>query len=120
MKNLRSRKFSLVLVDRARMNRARETAGEAALWRALRSGALGVSFRRQVPLGGRCIADFFAPAAKLVVEVDGPYHSRRRGGDARRDRVLGRAGYRVLRLDDELVRERLDEAVARIRAALAE
>jgi very-short-patch-repair endonuclease len=46
------------------------------------AGQLGVSFRRQVPLGNRFIVDFLAPVARLVVEVDGGYHARRREADA--------------------------------------
>lgn len=80
--------------------------------------AVGVEFRRQVVLLDRFIADFVAPAAKLIVEVDGPSHHGRRAADARRDRALGRLGYRVLRLDAELVRVAPEEAVTRIRAAL--
>ena len=38
--------------------------------------------------------------------------------DARRDRALERAGYRVLRLDAEFVVKRLPQAVGRVRAAL--
>lgn len=52
-------------------------------------------------------------------EVDGEYHRERVTADARRDRVLGRLGYRVLRLEAELVMHAPAEAVARIRAALA-
>jgi very-short-patch-repair endonuclease len=96
------------------------TRSEQTLWLALRGGQLGVSFRRQAPVAGRYIADFCAPSARLIVEVDGPWHRERRAADERRDRVLARCGYRVLRLDAELVVERLDEAVAQIRAALAE
>jgi very-short-patch-repair endonuclease len=62
--------------------------------------------------------DFVAPKAKLVVEVDGPCHAARARADARRDRALGRLGYRVLRLPAALVRERLAEAVALVAAAL--
>jgi very-short-patch-repair endonuclease len=53
-----------------------------------------------------------------VVEIDGPCHSRRVVADARRDRVLQRLGYRVLRLPAELVRCELGEAVASILLAL--
>jgi very-short-patch-repair endonuclease len=91
---------------------------EAALWRVIRGRRLGVSFRRQVPLLGRYIADFFAPEARLVVEVDGVWHSRRRCADARRDEKLRRAGYRVLRLEAELVLRALPVAVERVREAL--
>lgn len=54
------------------------------------------------------------------MEVDGGYHALRRGADARRDRKLARLGYRVLRVDAELVRMRIAEAVALVRAALAD
>jgi very-short-patch-repair endonuclease len=94
------------------------TSSEALLWSAIRAGRLGVAFRRQVPIGA-FIVDFLAPAQYLVVEVDGGYHARRRAADARRDRFLAREGYRVLRLESELVLRNPPEAVARVRAALA-
>jgi very-short-patch-repair endonuclease len=93
---------------------------ESTLWRAIGQGQLGVVFRRQVPVAGRFILDFFAPSARLVVEVDGAYHARRRHADARRDRALGRLGYRVVRLEAGLVMRHLSEAVARVKAALPE
>jgi len=96
------------------------TRSEDLLWRSALSGRkLGVLFRRQVPLlGGRYIADFAAPAVKLVVEVDGAWHGRRRAADERRDRALGRAGWRVVRLPAELVERELAVAVERVREAL--
>jgi very-short-patch-repair endonuclease len=102
---------------RARQLRSALTASESKLWEAIRGGRLGVCFRRQVPLG-RFIADFVAPAARLIVEVDGGYHRRRRTADARRDRVLGRLGYRVLRLEAAVVERDLAVAVERVRKAL--
>jgi very-short-patch-repair endonuclease len=68
---------------------------------------------------GRYITDFYAPAAHLAVEVDGGYHARRERADARRDAKLTRAGYRVLRLEAELVMRDLPAALGRIRGALA-
>jgi leucyl-tRNA synthetase len=62
----------------------------------------------------RFIADFLAPSARLVVEVDGPYHARHRFTDRRRDEKLRRWGYRVLRLEAELVLRDLPAAVTRI------
>jgi very-short-patch-repair endonuclease len=93
------------------------TFGEAALWHELRSAKLGVTFRRQVPLRGS-IVDFYASRARLIVEVDGGYHVERQAQDALRDRELERQGFSVVRLSEELVVKRRDEAVARIRAAL--
>jgi very-short-patch-repair endonuclease len=93
------------------------TDSEAVLWRALRSKQLGVEFRRQVPIL-RFIVDFLAPAARLVVEIDGGYHARRIRADARRDEKLWRAGYRVLRIREEHVAHQLPEVLGLIRLAL--
>ena len=94
------------------------TPSEEALWLALRGGALGVAFKRQVVLGGRYIADFFAPSVGLVVEVDGAVHRGRRSADARKDEKLRRLGYRVVRVDAALVMRNVDGAVAAVRLAL--
>jgi len=75
-----------------------------------------VVFRCQVPLLGRCIADFLAPAGRLVIGVDGGHHDEQARADARRDAVLARA--RVLRLDAALVERDIEAAVSCVRAAL--
>ena len=113
---MRNRSQTLQLI--ASELRASLTPSEAALWQCIRGCRTGVWFRRQVVIG-RYIVDFVAPSARLVVEVDGGYHARRVTADARRDRVLTRLGYRVLRLDAELVLKQPEAAVALIRAALA-
>ena len=102
----------------ARQHRSCLTESEAALWSALNARQLGVSFRRQVPVAGLFIADFLAPAIRLIVEVDGPIHARKQSADARRERKLQRAGFRILRISAELVLRDLGAAVALIRAAL--
>ncbi len=106
-----------LLAERARALRFAPTLGEARLWQQLRGSRLGVAFRRQLPVGDY-IADFAAPSVRLIVEVDGGSHRGRAAQDARRDRALARAGWRVLRLEEELVVRRLGEAVGRVRAAL--
>ena len=113
---------STLLAERAHAHRLTPTDSEQLLWqRALRCRGMGVEFRRQVVLGENFIVDFLAPRQRLVVEIDGrAYHDRRRAADARRDRKLARLGYRVLRLEADLVTYNLSEAVARIATALAE
>jgi leucyl-tRNA synthetase len=113
-----SLKFQPLLAERAHFMRHNMTETEQILWRKISGKQLGVAFRRQVPVD-RYIADFLAPSAKLVVEVDDRSHELRRTADARRDRALARLGYRVLRLPAELVRGNVLEAVVRIGAALA-
>jgi very-short-patch-repair endonuclease len=103
---------------RAHGLRSSMRASERSLWSCLRGRQLGVQFRRQVPLLNRFIVDFFAPAARVAVEVDGGYHGRRVKADARRDEALRRAGYRVLRLEAEVVSKDLTRAVALVRQAV--
>ena len=106
-----------LLAARATAMRAAPTASEAALWRVLRARQLGVEVRRQVVIGG-LIADFVVPCVRLVIEVDGSAHRGRCAADARRDRKLAKLGYRVLRLEAELVERALPVALARVREAL--
>ena len=109
------------MVDRAQVLRAHAarmrhapTASEERVWRALRGGQLGVVFRRQVVVGGY-IVDFAASSVRVVVEVDGEYHTERVAADAKRDARLARAGWRVVRVGSE---EPIEVAVARIAAAV--
>jgi very-short-patch-repair endonuclease len=96
------------------------TASEARLFEAIRGGRLGVTFRRQVPVLGRFIGDLLASEVKLIVEIDGGYHAERAAADARRDRALVEAGYRVVRLEEELVMRDVEAAVARVAAEIEE
>ena len=92
-----SRHRAQQLAERARTMRWAPTRSEASWWEALRGRKLGVRFRRQVVVG-EYVADFLAAEVRLIVEVDGGWHQGRERADARRQRVLERAGYRVVRL----------------------
>ncbi|MDA8431295.1 MAG: endonuclease domain-containing protein [Geobacteraceae bacterium] len=78
------------------------TEAEQRLWPYLRGRQiLGIQFYRQKPLGPY-IVDFYAPAARLVIELDGSQHyeedhARR---DADRDANLSSQGLSVLRFDN--------------------
>jgi very-short-patch-repair endonuclease len=112
---------SLKLRGHAAEMRGRHNAAEIALWRQLRAGQQGVWFRRQVVLLGSCIVDFYCPGARVAVEVDGAYHAEpaRRRADARRDRRLVNAGYRVVRVSAELVLADGEAALRLVREALS-
>ena len=61
-------------LDRARKLRRAMTLPEVVLWQALRKNRLaGLRFRRQHPIGPY-ILDFYCPAARLAVEVEGFAH----------------------------------------------
>jgi adenine-specific DNA-methyltransferase len=78
-----------------------------------------VQFRQQVVVG-EYIVDFLAAEVLLVVEVDGGWHRGRERADARRQRALEAAGYRVLRFEAAQAVEQLPVVVAAIRAAVVE
>jgi crossover junction endodeoxyribonuclease RuvC len=107
----------LALRERARVMRHSPTESEVALWRLLKGRQLGVSFKRQVPLLGY-IVDFYASQARLVVEVDGGYHAERAMLDAKRQRRLERAEYRVVRVTSEFVLAHPDLVLAHIQRVL--
>jgi len=97
--------FESELKHVARRLRKNMTDSEQSLWSRLRRKQfLGVQFYRQKPIG-HYIVDFFAPKAKLVVEIDGSQH--RRPVNAREDEVrdsyLDSLGIRVLRFNSREV-----------------
>jgi very-short-patch-repair endonuclease len=83
----------------AKRLRANMTPHERVLWRALKElPALGTHFRRQAPIGGY-VVDFFCPAKRLVIELDGGHHNETENAERDRERQswLERESYRVIR-----------------------
>lgn len=83
-------------IHTARKLRRNETDYEYRLWQALRNRSIGFKFRRQHPIGPY-VADFACPEAKLVIEIDGPWHEHRVEQDTRRTEHLKAFGYEVVR-----------------------
>ena len=113
------RRSNAVIQQFASEMRSKPTSSEARLWGRLRRDQLGVRFRRQHPVAGY-VPDFYAPACKLVVEVDGGIHRSQREYDAARDAVFAKLGAHVLRFTNNEVNDALDDVVKRIRHALLE
>jgi very-short-patch-repair endonuclease len=100
----------------ARELRKNMTDAERLLWSCLRrKQLLGVQFYRQKPIGN-FIVDFYAPAAKLVIEVDGSQHMERehRQRDNVRDEFLSDCDLTVLRFDNRQVLREMDAVVEHI------
>jgi very-short-patch-repair endonuclease len=92
------------------------TDAEQRLWARLRrKQTLGVQFYRQKPIGNY-IVDFYAPSARMVVEVDGAQHfdAQQAEADRRRTAYLNRLGLRVLRYTDRQVLLELDSVMEEI------
>ena len=89
----------------ARNLRENMTDSERRLWSKIRGKQmLGVQFYRQKPLGDY-IADFYAPKARLVIEVDGSQHQEPENleKDNQRDEFLTGLGIKVLRFDSRVI-----------------
>jgi very-short-patch-repair endonuclease len=72
---------------------------EARLWQVLRTRPNGLKFRRQHPIGPY-VLDFYCPASKLAIEIDGIVHGlgERPAIDATRDTWLRQRGFRICRI----------------------
>src|SRR5689334_16875248 len=100
---------------RAQQLRRRATPAERRAWDLLRNRRmLGLKFRRQHPIGRALIVDFYCPALRLALEVDGMIHGspEQYERDEARTRELRSHGVRVLRIANEDVsRERLERLI---------
>ncbi len=104
----------------AREMRQTPTPAEEHLWEHLRRTQQGgVKFRRQYVLE-RFIVDFYAPEARLIVEVDGEIHEHTQAYDALRTQILERMGFRVLRFTNAAVLNQTEQVLQQINEALAE
>ena len=95
------------------------TLSEKSLWKALRENFQGFRFRRQHVIGDY-IADFICLPARLVIEVDGEYHStpQQRMLDETRTAYLKEKGYRVIRFTNDEVDFQIKEVVLKIKESL--
>ncbi|MBQ3631583.1 MAG: endonuclease domain-containing protein [Prevotella sp.] len=88
----------------AKENRKKPTEAEAVLWEYLKERQLGQPFRRQHIIGDY-IADFVCIPSRLVIEIDGGYHSlpEQQKSDEARQQWLEQQGFTVVRFTNEEV-----------------
>jgi very-short-patch-repair endonuclease len=103
---------------RERSLRRLQTEAERTLWQHLRDRRLlGFKFRRQHRID-HFYPDFVCLQARLIIELDGSQHLDQQTYDDARTRCLRQHGYRVLRLWNDDVLLRIDDALAIIAEAL--
>ncbi len=93
-------------IKRARQLRKHQTTSELAMWPILKrlEAEFGIHFWRQSVLLG-WIADFWCPALRLVIEVDGPSHDTRGAYDENRAKVMQEElGATTLRFTNQAVK----------------
>jgi very-short-patch-repair endonuclease len=104
------------LKQRSRDLRKNTTDAERKLWSVIRMKQIhGLQFYRQKPIGNY-IVDFYCPAAKLVIEVDGGQHYE--SGAVQYDRIredfLKSQGLRVIRFTNLDVLKNIEGVVSKI------
>jgi len=99
------------ILTHARELRQPQTPAEAKLWACLSSRQVGgFKFRRQHPID-RFIVDFYCPACRLVIEIDGDTHAEQVEYDQARTSWLSEQGYHVIRFSNREVVQHLDEVI---------
>jgi very-short-patch-repair endonuclease len=100
----------------AKKLRASTTPHERTLWRALKEFPVdGTHFRRQAAIGP-FVVDFFCPAKRLIIELDGGHHNDNETANRDRQRQLWleREGYRVVRFWNSEITSDLTAVLERI------
>ena len=109
--------YTLLKTRQSQMKKE-STEAERIMWQMLRGKQLGDKFRRQHIIGNY-IADFVCLEKKLVIEIDGGYHStlEQQAYDEERTRYLQTQGYKVLRFTNEAVVATPETVLNQIKAA---
>lgn len=109
----------LLLKEFAKKNKQFPTEAEMVLWEYLRGNNIGVKFNRQYIIGDY-IVDFVCLKYRLIVEVDGGYHSEYEQiiMDEHRTEKLEHLGFSVIRFSNKEVLENIENVLSDIRNKL--
>ena len=115
-RKIMQKKYNLkYVIQIAKKLRQNMTDSEKVLWSKIRKKQLnGLRFRRQHPIG-RYIADFYCNELKLIVELDGNVHEKRKEYDENRNRFLEAGGYTVLRICNDEIENSIDDVLEKIK-----
>jgi very-short-patch-repair endonuclease len=92
--------------------RNNSTLSEVLLWvRLNKKQRFGYQFSRQKPIGNY-IVDFYCSSLKLVIEIDGESHYNKEKYDAERQIYLESLGLKILRFDDDQIKQDMNGALA--------
>ena len=110
-----------LLLEKAKKMRNNPTEAESLLWQFLRRNGLKEHFRQQHPICGY-IPDFVCLRLRLIIEIDGGYHSE--GEQQEQDKIrqdyLEKEGFSFLRFTNEEVLYDTDETIGIIKDTIEE
>ena len=99
---------------RRKQLRNKSTPEEKMLWQKLKGNKLGRKFIRQYSIDNN-VVDFYCPARRLAIEIDGELHKDNQKYDQYRTRYLGAFGIRVIRFWNNEVKNELEKVVSKIK-----
>ncbi len=105
------------LLGLRRKLRASLTPAEAFLWKYLKAKQLDKrKFVKQHSIGSY-IVDFYCPAEKLIIELDGEVHAdpQAQAYDIKRTEYLGTLGFKVIRFENKMVFDHLEAVLQEIK-----
>jgi very-short-patch-repair endonuclease len=114
--------YILMIADDLRANPTRAEAELQRILNSLNGGVLRGTFKREHPVSGKWIVDFFFPEVRLAIEVDGSVHDTQiqRAKDLKKDSDCKRFDITVLRLRNAEVFGDRDWLIKKLRAGWRE
>lgn len=103
------------LYERRKYLRNNATEQEVLLWSKLKNSALGFKFRRQHSISGY-VLDFYCPAKRLAIEIDGSQHFEKENVeyDAIRTEFLRGLDIEVMRFNNGEINTNLGSVLQKI------
>ncbi len=107
------------LIDKRKGLRNNATPQELLLWRELKNSTIGFKFRRQHSIG-KYIVDFYCPAKKLIIEIDGSQHFEKDAVlyDAVRTRFFESMQLHMLRFTNAEINTNMEGVLLKIKKEL--
>ena len=103
----------------ARQLRNNSTLSEVLLWKQIKGKALGVEFKRQVPML-EYIVDFYCQEIGLAIEVDGNIHDFRYLEDAQRQQEIEKYGVIFIRFSNEEIKNNMFSVILSLESKIEE
>ena len=103
----------------ARQLRNNSTLSEVLLWKQIKGKALGVEFKRQVPML-EYIVDFYCQEIGLAIEVDGNIHDFRYLEDVQRQQEIEKYGVIFIRFSNEEIKNNMFSVILSLESKIEE
>jgi very-short-patch-repair endonuclease len=114
------KKKQISIYDIAKSLRKCMTPAEKAFWEKVRNNAFGLKIRRQEAFvfgAYRYVTDFYCPALKLIIEIDGDIHEDEeiKEMDEFRKDIFKHMGYKIIRFTNEEIEKNIEKVIASLK-----